>query len=215
VAAALLLGGASLALWLNLQPTAAAASTAPPGRPASPPRPGQASGESAPRAIAAAFTPEVRAWEPFILQWAAEHGLDPNLVAVVIQIESCGDPWAQSGAGALGLFQVMPYHFREGEDPLAPLTNARRGLAYLARALQLAEGDPALALAGYNGGHGVISRPRHQWPAQTQRYVYWGEGILQDVARGRNPSPRLQEWLAAGGRSLCRRAAQALKLDGP
>src|SRR5690606_6122711 len=37
------------------------------------------------------FTPQVMRWEAHILRWAAEHGLDPNLVATVMQIESCGD----------------------------------------------------------------------------------------------------------------------------
>ena len=60
--------------------------------------------------IASFFTPEIQYWESNILAWAEEKGLDPNLVATVMQIESCGDPLAESPAGAIGLFQVMPYH---------------------------------------------------------------------------------------------------------
>jgi soluble lytic murein transglycosylase-like protein len=64
-----------------------------------------------------------------------------------MQIESCGDPRARSRAGAMGLFQVMPYHFAGGDDPYNPDTNAVRGLAYLKRSLDTANGDPRLALA--------------------------------------------------------------------
>ena len=75
--------------------------------------------------IAPLFTPEVQAWEAQILAWSEKYQLDPNLVATVMQIESCGYIQARSGAGAMGLFQVMPYHFQEGEDPYHPATNAK------------------------------------------------------------------------------------------
>ncbi len=160
--------------------------------------------------IPEAFTPEVRHWAPDILRWSVQYDLPPALVATVMQIESCGHPSIHSNAGAAGLFQVMPFHFGAGEDPLEPETNAFRGLSYLARSLELANGDPALALAGYNGGHGQISRIPSLWPAETLRYVRWGVAILSDVRLGNVPSPGVNSWLEAGGASLCRQAAQAL-----
>jgi hypothetical protein len=161
---------------------------------------------SDPRGLSPVFTPQVRAWELHILGWAGEHGLDPNLVATVMQIESCGNPRAVSRSGAQGLFQVMPFHFSTGEDMQDPETNARRGLAYLAESLLQSDGDVRRALAGYNGGHGVIGMDPSQWPSETLRYAYWGEGIFADAAGGRTESPRLEEWLAAGGKALCFRA---------
>lgn len=142
------------------------------------------------------------------MRWAEAYGLDPNFIAVVMQIESCGAPAARSSAGALGLFQVMPYHFGEAEDPLDPETNAARGLRYLQRSLELSGGDIRLALAGYNGGHAVISRPERVWPAETVRYADWGWGLWQDALSHAGASQTLHRWLAAGGASLCRQAAQ-------
>jgi soluble lytic murein transglycosylase-like protein len=159
-------------------------------------------------ALSPVFTPEVRRWESQILAWSQAFALDPNLVATVMQIESCGSPSAVSSAGARGLFQVMPFHFTTGEDMLDPETNAARGLAYLAGGLQAAGGQAGLALAGYNGGHSQIGRDSSLWPSETQRYYYWGTGIYQDASSGATESPRLAEWLAAGGSSLCARAAQ-------
>jgi len=156
--------------------------------------------------MAPLFTTSVRAWEEEITRWSENYGLDPNLVATVMQIESCGDPHAVSRSGAQGLFQVMPFHFSKGEDMQAPEINARRGLPYLAESLLLSEGDIRRALAGYNGGHGVIHRDPSMWPAETKRYAYWGEGIYADAAAGGAASPRLEEWLAAGGVSLCEKA---------
>jgi soluble lytic murein transglycosylase-like protein len=158
------------------------------------------------------FTPEVQYWGSAIADWAADAGLDPNLAASVMQIESCGDPRALSRAGALGLFQVMPYHFAAVEEPYSPSTNAARGLAYLARALAAADGDARLALAGYNGGIGVIGTPESSWAAETVRYAYWGSGIYADSRSGSAVSATLEEWLAAGGASLCRRARQRLQI---
>jgi soluble lytic murein transglycosylase-like protein len=162
--------------------------------------------------VSSIFTPSVQYWAPSILRWAAAAGLDPNLIAVVMQIESCGDPSARSGAGAMGLFQVMPYHFLSTDDPYAPDTNARRGIDYLKRSLSAAGNDTSLGLAGYNGGIGVISRTELLWPAETIRYAYWGGGIYEDAVSGLAVSPRLEEWLAAGGASMCARAGQQLQL---
>lgn len=158
--------------------------------------------------LAPFFAPSVLRWEEQILAWAAAHGLDPNLAATVMQIESCGDPGALSSAGAMGLFQVMPYHFASDEDSYEPDTNALRGLGYLARSLEAFDGDAPMALAGYNGGINGASRPPSQWATETLRYKYWGENIYADAAAGRSHSPVLDEWLAAGGASLCAQAQQ-------
>lgn len=159
------------------------------------------------------FTDEVDYWAQAILRWAAEAGLDPDLAATVMQIESCGDPRALSRSGAMGLFQVMPYHFAAGENAYNPDTNATRGLDYLRRSLKTASGNPRLAFAGYNGGIGVISWSESAWPNQTVRYAYWGSGIYAEASDGSPESLRLQEWLLAGGASLCRQAAERLGIS--
>ena len=158
------------------------------------------------------FTPEVQHWAASIETWAAGASVDPNLAATVMQIESCGDPQARSRSGAMGLFQVMPFHFYTSDDPYDPDTNAARGLDYLRRSLETSLGDARLAFAGYNGGIGVIARGEFTWAAETVRYVYWGSGIYRDATSGAGSSARLEEWLAAGGASLCRQAHSRLGL---
>jgi len=161
--------------------------------------------------IAPFFTPEVQHWKHKILHWAKQYGLDPNLIAVVMQIESCGNPRAVSSAGALGLFQVMPFHFAGGEDAFDPDTNARRGLSYLKAAMERAQGKVALALAGYNGGLGVIATPESTWPAETKRYAAWAVPIYRDAVAGKKQSAALQKWYKRAGHWMCTRARAELK----
>ncbi|MCA9927010.1 MAG: transglycosylase SLT domain-containing protein [Anaerolineales bacterium] len=159
------------------------------------------------------FSPEVQHWAPQIIEWSAAYNLDPNIVATIMQIESCGDPQAGSSAGAQGLFQVMPFHFSTGENMLDPQTNAARGLAYYVERLEQTAGDVGLAFAGYNGGHVAAGTTWDNWANETQRYFTWSTGIYEEASTGLTESTTLQEWLAAGGASLCDQAANQLGLQ--
>ncbi len=163
--------------------------------------------------IAPLFTAQVAHWDDEIIDWAETYNLDPNLLATVMQIESCGHPTVNSPAGAQGLFQVMPFHFASDENMLDPDTNAMRGASVLNDCLRRAGGDPGLAMACYNGGPSVISKPMSNWLAEPQRFYYWGTGIYADAQQNEPHSGRLDEWLNAGGIHLCRRADDALGLD--
>jgi len=167
---------------------------------------------AASKGVSPIFRREVLYWADSIVKWASASNLDPNLVATIMQIESCGDPRALSSAGAMGLFQVMPYHFRPGENPYKPDTNALRGLGYLTHSLETADGDPRLAMAGYNGGIGVIRRAEATWHAQTRRYVQYGAPIYYDAVSGVESSNALNDWYSKYGASLCRQAGKRLGL---
>jgi hypothetical protein len=158
--------------------------------------------------LAPVFTDEVKRWESNIVHWSNIFDLDPDLAAVIMQIESCGDPLAVSGAGASGLFQVMPFHFTTGENVLDPETNARRGLAYFSERLVQTQGDIGLAFAGYNGGHVAAATGWDSWVQETRDYYVWATGIYDDAKSGLKTSPTLERWLQAGGASLCRQAAE-------
>ena len=168
--------------------------------------------ESTSQSLSPIFREEVLYWSDSIIRWAAASNLDPNLVATIMQIESCGDPRATSSAGAMGLFQVMPFHFHATDSPYNPDTNAARGLGYLVRSLAAANGDARLAMAGYNGGISVIHRSEWSWSAQTRRYVQYGAPIYSDAVSGLQTSPALNEWYSKYGVSLCRQAHQRLGL---
>jgi soluble lytic murein transglycosylase-like protein len=155
--------------------------------------------------LASFYTPQVLRWQDEIEQWAQEYDLNPNVIAIIMQIESCGDPMAISPAGALGLMQVMPFHFEDGENMLNPDRNVQRGMGHLFACLEFGDWDMGRALACYNGG--FVSE--ESWASETRAYYYWGTGLWQAVTRGSETSEVLDEWLAAGGRNLCRAAAQS------
>jgi hypothetical protein len=163
--------------------------------------------------VAGFFTPEVLYWEPKIIGWANLHGVDPNAIATIMQIESCGDPQAVSVAGARGLFQVMPFHFSDGEDMLDPDTNATRGMNFFNEQLRYTGGDVFLSFAGYNGGYAASGGAYANWANETQRYYEWARGIYQDANDGLESSETLDKWLAAGGAAGCQRAADRLGLN--
>ena len=160
--------------------------------------------------LASFYAPTVLHWSKAVQTWAKEYDLDANLIATVMQIESCGDPQALSSAGAQGLFQVMPFHFEAGENPSDPVTNAQRGLSYLKQSLEASNGDIRKALAGYNGGISVVNQLEEYWPSETRRYADWGSRIYNEASQGLNTSHTLQEWLNSGGSFLCGPASQKL-----
>lgn len=160
--------------------------------------------------LAPLFTSPVDYWGSDITRWAQEYALDPNLLATVMQIESCGHPYVVSRAGAQGLFQVMPFHFAPGESYLDPETNAQRGARFLRVCGDYTNHDPGMMLACYNGGPSVTQRSFHTWPAETKRYYAWGVGIYSDARKQLAQSETLNRWLQAGGAALCQQATTVL-----
>jgi soluble lytic murein transglycosylase len=102
---------------------------------------------------------------------AAARRLDPALVAALIHQESGFNPRATSGAGAMGLMQVMPAVGRElararGDYPVwdrallyEPDVSLDLGTAHLATMLS-SYPDLAYALAAYNAGQSPVRRWR-------------------------------------------------------
>lgn len=162
--------------------------------------------------ISEIFRPEVQFWKDSIANWSVIYRIKPNMIATIMQIESCGNPAALSDAGAMGLMQVVQIHFEEGEDPFDPDTNVRRGLLYLGDQIAAANGDSSLAFAAYNGGPNMVFASPADWPQETQDYQFWASGIYDEAERGVTQSPTLNEWLDAGGWSLCAEAAENLGL---
>ena len=101
---------------------------------------------------------------------AARHGVDPLLAAAVAKCESNWEETAQSGAGAVGLMQVMPTTAAElaeqgvvdgaAYDPdnlLDPVTNIEYGCAYLGVLEGELDGEDEVICA-YNAGLAAVQK---------------------------------------------------------
>jgi hypothetical protein len=89
---------------------------------------------------------------------AVEKGIDPLLLASLIQAESSFHADSVSSAGAMGLCQLMPATARSlgVSDPFDPAQNIAGGAAYLARQLRRF-GRVDEALAAYQAGPNAVS----------------------------------------------------------
>nr|WP_242604228.1 LysM peptidoglycan-binding domain-containing protein [Legionella beliardensis] len=104
----------------------------------------------------------------------------PGELALIPMLESAYDPFAYSGAGAAGLWQLMPgtgstlglkrdWWF-DGRRSIGPSTNA--ALNYLAYLNRFFHGDWTLAIAAYDSGEGTVLRAiKHS--RQTRHVRFW------------------------------------------
>jgi hypothetical protein len=111
-------------------------------------------------AMPQAYTPGRKAHLDTIRREAEHAGVPSDIGDAVAQVESAYDPGAVGGVGEVGLMQIRPttaamLGYRGTLVGLfEPETNIRFGIAYLARAWQLADGDLCRALMKYRAGHG-------------------------------------------------------------
>ena len=90
---------------------------------------------------------------------ATNYGIEPELLAAIVEQESAFNPVAQSPAGAMGLAQLMPGTAADFgvTDPFDPEQSLSGGAEYLA--MMIGRYDSlALAIAAYNAGPGAVDR---------------------------------------------------------
>lgn len=125
-------------------------------------------------------------WGPYISEASRKYDVPERWIREVMRQESGGKLYGRngdlvtSGAGAMGLMQVMPGTYDElrgryselGNDPYDPHNNIMAGTAYL-REMYDIYGSPGF-LAAYNAGPGrlddYLTRNR-VLPEETRRYV--------------------------------------------
>lgn len=110
-----------------------------------------------------------------IFQEAANtYGVSVNLLKAVGMAESNFNQYAQSGAGAQGVMQLMPATAAGlgVTDPFDARQNIMGGAKLLAQNLSMYGGNIDLALAAYNAGPGNVAAYGGVPPfAETQNYV--------------------------------------------
>jgi soluble lytic murein transglycosylase len=109
------------------------------------------------------------AYRDDVRRWAAPAGVPVELVQALMREESALDPRAMSGAGAVGLTQLMLPTAQSvakslklsrptRTDLMRASLNIRLGSHYLGELVRRFDGSLPLALAAYNAGGGAVRR---------------------------------------------------------
>ncbi|HEV2612476.1 MAG TPA: lytic transglycosylase domain-containing protein [Noviherbaspirillum sp.] len=128
--------------------------------------------------------PNLKKFEPLLLQAAQEFSLDPALLKAVMAAESAFNPAAVSPKGAVGLMQIMPataerYGLQGDKKKTVeqkltdPKTNIRLGARYLRDLHRMFPDQPDLVVASYNAGEGAVQKYKNSIPPypETRNYV--------------------------------------------
>jgi hypothetical protein len=109
---------------------------------------------------------------------AREMGVPPELAVAIAFKESGLNPKVQAGgAGEVGIMQIKPDTAKEVgfsvEDIRDPEKNIEAGLKYMKKSLDMSEGNPKLAAAGYNAGinHPFFTSKGTNLPDITVNYL--------------------------------------------
>jgi cell division septation protein DedD len=138
-------------------------------------------------------------WGPYITEASGRFDIPDQWIRSLMRVESGGKEYLNgdlitSGAGAMGLMQVMPGtydglrdRYNLGDDPFDPHDNIMAGVAYMREMYEL-YGSPGF-LAAYNAGPARLDdylanvRPL---PDETRRYV----AMIGPNLRGATPNNR-------------------------
>jgi soluble lytic murein transglycosylase-like protein len=159
---------------MNAPATPAPAATSAATAPASSFAGALAAAQTSSSAAAVSGTGDNSAFDAQINAAAASNWIDPALLKGLVSQESGFNPNARSGAGAVGLTQLMPGTASAlgVTNPLDPAQSLQGGAKYLREQLDRFGGDETLALAAYNAGPGAVQKYGGVPPyAETQNYV--------------------------------------------
>lgn len=139
---------------------------------------------------------ELLGWmQPMLTSLEQLYRLPEGLLRSVAIAESSGNPNAVSGAGAQGLFQLMPGTGRDmglgRGEAFDPIKSAQAAAKYLGQLMKANNGDLSKTLASYNWGLGNVQKHGMAlMPQETRKYV---PRVLSNMpGRGRAPEVNQQ-----------------------
>lgn len=157
--------------------------------------------------------PTVRYWGNEIQSAAAAYQVDPQLISIIITLESGGWPQAISPAEAQGLMQIWPPTGRslaaelgmaEGQySLLEPVTNTTFGALKLRQLLNSYQPPGEITLSdytiqmvsmGYNGGEGRVNNHLAGLPIPRETQIYSSYAVEMWQQRAQPSSLAFERW---------------------
>lgn len=169
----------------------------------------------------------VKHWDSTINEMGKKYNVDPNLIAIIMTLESGGYSKAGSDAGAQGLMQITPLTAKDiaskylkkpvsKYDIWNPRTNIEFGTAYLAKlrdTFQKPEQGPSWGItveevaASYNAGFiGGLHLEQGKGLHDTQALIYSRDAFNMWRERHTHSSPTFDRWKDRGGNILLDKA---------
>ena len=139
--------------------------------------------------ILAKWMARMNKYAPMISETLEAEGLPSDLIYVAM-IESGFSPWARSSAGAVGMWQFIrgtgrdmglriDAYVDERRDPIKATLAAARYLEYLHDKF----GSWPLALAGYNGGPGLVAKTINKYNSNNYWFISRHKGMYDQTRR--------------------------------
>jgi membrane-bound lytic murein transglycosylase D len=139
--------------------------------------------------ILAKWMARMNKYAPMITETLEKEGLPEDLIYVAM-IESGFSPWARSSAGAVGMWQFIrgtgrdmglriDAYVDERRDPVKATRAAARYLQYLHDKF----GSWPLALAGYNGGPGLVAKTINKYNSNNYWFISRHKGMYDQTRR--------------------------------
>jgi hypothetical protein len=144
---------------------------------------------------------------------AKRNGIDPNIFLRQIKQESGFNPTARSGAGAIGIAQIMPATARGwGVDPTDPIASLNAAAKHMGEYVKQ-YGSYRNALIAYNAGPGRVGKPLY---GETANYIKTILSGGEPSSTPRSSTPRASATPSLGSDPTQAPVAQALlKLTTP
>lgn len=119
-----------------------------------------------------------------IIQSAARaNGIEPGVLAGLLEVESKFDPMARSDAGAIGIAQIVP-KWHPGVDPTDPIASINYAAKHLSELQRRFGGDMRLAALAYNAGESAIRQYNGPIPGSTESQEYWNKVTIAAAKYG-------------------------------
>lgn len=137
------------------------------------------------------------AFDKIILEKAEKYKCDAGWLKAIIHQESGFNPKARSGAGALGLMQLVPKWHPGIGDYFDPAQNIDGGAKFFARLFAKYKGDTRSVLAAYNAGEARVADGKAFGFRETSDYIKKVTNYYNTLYKaGLNSNPASAEYKA-------------------